>query len=143
MRERTETESFYSSLIRSGSITVSDHQRVVNLVNMGKANDVTVEYEDLSDQYGAKYEVFINERATPKPYFDQFKYEKDTINYNIKLDPRNEALARELLKQTEHKNKDIDTLIKDILFSYAYQEFGKNKIDAILSTVNAEYMDEN
>lgn len=103
MREQTETESFYSSLVRSGSITVSDHQRVVNLVNMGKTNDVTVGYEDLSDQYGTKYEVFINEKAAPKPYFDQFRYERDTISYNIKLDPRNEALARELLKQNEHK----------------------------------------
>lgn len=139
MRQQTETESFYSSLIRSGSITVSDHQRVVNLVEMGKRNAVTVEYEDLSDQYGLKYEVFVSKKS---PRFDRLRYERNSINYNVKLDPRNEALARALLKQKSIEATDIETLLKDALFSYAYQELGKDQIDELLGSVNAEYTDE-
>lgn len=141
MREQTETESFYSSLIRSGSITVSDHQRVVNLVEMGKRNAITVEYEDLSDQYGIKYEVFINEKTKTNPRFNQLQYEKDSISYNVKLDPRNEALARVLLKRDSVDANDVETLLKDALFSYAYQELGKEQIDKLLSAVNTEYTD--
>lgn len=142
MREQTETESFYHSLIRSESITVTNRKRAENLIEMGRSNGIIVKFDSIGDKYQERYEVYVDKKDQSSPYFDRLRYERDTINYNIKLDPRNEALVRALLKQKSIEAADVETLLKDALFSYAYQELGKDQIDKLLGSVNAEYTDE-
>jgi len=139
--EQTETESFFKALIRSESITLGSYERVVNLVEMGKNNGVNVKYDDIGDKYRERYEVYVDKDLSSL-YFDRLRYEKDTISYNVKLDPRNEVLARALLRRKSIEATDVETLLKDALFSYAYQELGKDQVDELLGAVNAEYTEE-
>lgn len=141
MGEQTETESFFKALIRSESITLGSYERVVNLVEMGKNNGVNVKYDDIGDKYRERYEVYVDKDLSSL-YFDRLRYEKDTISYNVKLDPRNEVLARALLRRKSIEATDVETLLKDALFSYAYQELGKDQVDELLGAVNAEYTEE-
>lgn len=141
MGEQTETESFFKALIRSESITLGSYERVVNLVEMGKNNGVNVKYDDIGDKYRERYEVYVDKDLSSL-YFDRLRYEKDTISYNVKLDPRNEVLARALLRRKSIDATDVETLLKDALFSYAYQELGKDQVDELLGAVNAEYTEE-
>lgn len=108
---------------------------------MGKNNGVNVKYDDIGDKYRERYEVYVDKDLSSL-YFDRLRYEKDTISYNVKLDPRNEVLARALLRRKSIEATDVETLLKDALFSYAYQELGKDQVDELLGAVNAEYTEE-
>lgn len=140
MNKQNEIESFYNSLIRSDNISVTDRKRADNLVKMGVSNGVNVKYDIIGDKYQERYEVYIDKKQIP-PRFDRLRYEKDSINYSVKLDPRNEALARALINHKDIDATDIETLLKDALFSYAYRELGKDKIDKISASINEEYTD--
>ncbi len=142
MREQIEIEGLFHSLIRNKNITVSNRQKVEKLIKLGKEKNISVEYQDYSNNYGESYEVFLNERTTVDPRFNRLRYESDSISCNVKLDPRNEALARNLLKGNSVESTNIEELLKEALFSYANQKIGKEQVDEIFDAVNENYIEE-